>query len=130
MDSKEAIARAVSWRDNPRSRPQPEMARTVAGALVNRIEVLEKELSVARTFAIGQTVIINRGNPNRGPESGPSYGRDVKAVIIGFGECWHEIRCRLAQDDPDAVPPSSEGAEGFWSVTQVRLATQGSAGHL
>ena len=117
MDTAEALARAESWRMNPRMRPTPVVAIAVATALANRVQQLEQRLRLAE----GREVLIERGNPNRGPETGPGFGRRVPAVIeeaaVGNG-C--QVRCKLLADDPDAVgAPNQVGDSGLWALSQV-----------
>lgn len=62
---------------------------------------------------IGEEVILIRGNAWRGPESGPGFGREVKARYLGSdGEV---VECMLLEDDPHAVTaPIKAGEIGWW----------------
>lgn len=120
MDLEEAMAREKSWREHPNMRPQPLIARAVAAALVDRITDLEHQLSIAKRLCIGRRVMILRGNPCRGPETGPGFGRMVPAVIQDVPAGTWQVRCRLLEDDPDAVgSPSLAGESGLWSISQI-----------
>lgn len=117
MDATEALARTEAWRMNPRMRPTPAVAIAVATALANRVQQLEQRLRLVE----GREVLIERGNPRRGPETGPGFGRRVPAVIedavAGNG---YDVRCKLLADDPDAVgAPNRAGDSGLWSVSQI-----------
>lgn len=120
MDTAEALARAESWRKKPRTRPTPDVAIAVSTALAARVRQLEQHLRLA----VGREVLIARGNPNRGPETGPGFGRRVPAVIeeaaeaaIGLGD---QVRCRLLVDDPGADgAPNQAGDSGLWALSQI-----------
>ena len=65
----------------------------------------------------GTKVWVLRGNPNRGPETGYGYGRNVKGVLIG---AYHkQCLVRLEQDDPDGGTPHKAGESGWWASSQV-----------
>lgn len=120
MDIIEALIREKSWRENPRSRPQPDVAKAVAALLADRVYQLEKQLSQAKRLAVGRQVLIERGNTARGPETGAGFGRRVPAVIEEalIGD-W-QVRCRLLVEDPDAVvAPNRVGDSGLWSISQI-----------
>lgn len=113
----EAMARAESWRKNPRTRPTPAVAIAVSTALAARVQQLEQYLRLA----VGREVLIERGSPGRGPETGPGFGRRVPAVIeeapVGIGD---QVRCKLLRDDPDAVcSPTKAGESGIWALSQI-----------
>lgn len=117
MDTAEALDRAESWRKNPRIRPTAEVARQVATTLAARVQQIEKRLRLS----VGREVLIERGNPNRGPETAAGFGRRVPAVIeeavIGIGD---QVRCKLLTDDPNAVSaPNRAGESGLWSLSQI-----------
>lgn len=117
MDTSEALKRAESWRNNPRMRPSPPVAIAVATALASHVRQLEQRLRLIK----GREVLIERGNPNRGPDTGPGFGRRVPAVIeepmVGIGD---QVQCKLLADDPDAVgAPNRAGDSGLWSVSQI-----------
>ena len=119
MDAAEALAKAESWRKNPRMRPIPAVAIDVATTLAARVQQLEHHLRLA----VGRKVLIERGNPKRGPETGPGFGRRVPAVIeeaiIGNGG---QVRCKLLADDPDAVgSPNKAGESGVWAMSQIGI---------
>jgi hypothetical protein len=97
-------------------------ARTKASAAVTRLEEqvreLQARLSLAEKLLVGMPVTLHRGNPGRGPESGPGYGRKVKARIIGL--VGSRVECELAEDDPNAVgSPCRVGESGAWEASQV-----------
>lgn len=124
MDIKEALQRAEHWASNPRSRPQMDTVRLVVAELVQHHKRQADLLSVCQSLALGIPVLIERGNPSRGPETGPGHGRMVKAKIVGFGEVGHQIYCQLLEDDPHAVGgPTRAGEEGFWSISQINTHT-------
>jgi len=117
MDTAEALDRAESWRKNPQMRPTPAVAIAVSTTLAVRVQQLEQRLRLA----VGREVLIARGNPNRGPETGPGFGRRVPAVIEealeGLGD---QVRCKLLTDDPDAVgTPNQAGDSGLWALSQI-----------
>lgn len=121
MDTKEAIARSQNWENNPRSRPDPTVARVVATTLLERIAELEASLAIAQRLSVGRVVEVQRGNPSRGPESGPGFGRSVPAVLIGFHEP-NQVECRLLADDLHAVSaPRLAGEVGHWGANEVRV---------
>ena len=66
-------------------------------------------------------VHLLRGNPNRGAETGPGYGRLVPALFLReFDQAGFNVKCRLLADDPDAVgKPNVAGEEEWWSVSQL-----------
>lgn len=120
MDATAALAREESWREHPQVRPRPDTAKAVAAALASRVRQLERQMNAMQRLLVGRRVLIERGNPGRGPETGPGFGRRVSAVIeeVPVGD-W-EVRCRLLVDDPDAVgAPCRAGDSGFWSVSQI-----------
>ena len=120
MELKEALARAESWRSNPGIRPLPKTARDVAATLAGQIALLEAQLVRARRLAAGRKVLILRGNPARGPETGPGFGRKVPAVILDAAHGLHQVECRLLADDPDAVgSPCRTEDIGLWSASQI-----------
>lgn len=120
MDAAEAVIRANSWRENQKTRPQPDTARAVAIALADRVLQLEEQLRLVRRMALGRQVLIARGNADRGSETGPGFGRRVPAVIeeVLVGD-W-QVRCKLLVDDPHGVGgPCRAGDSGFWSASQI-----------
>lgn len=124
MNIAEALDRAEAWRKNPRLRPTTDVAISVSTALAARVHQLEQRLRLA----VGCEVLIERGNPDRGPETGPGFGRRVPAVIeeavVGIGD---QVRCRLLMDDPDAVgSPNRAGDSGVWALSQIVLTTNNS----
>lgn len=120
MDVSEALAREQSWRESPQTRPQPAAAKAVAATLANQVRLLEQQLGNVQRLAVGRQVLILRGNPNRGPETGPGFGRRVPAVIVETADDAHQVRCQLLADDPDAVAaPCRAGEVGLWSISQV-----------
>lgn len=120
MDVTEALAREASWRQNPQLRPQAETARAVAAALADRVKELEEQLIRTQRLAVGRQVIIHRGNPGRGTETGPGFGRKVPAVIVDPAVGPHQVRCQLLNDDPDAVgAPNRAGDVGLWCASQI-----------
>lgn len=120
MQLGEALAREKSWRENPNMRPQPSTAKAVATVLANRVQELEHQLALAQRLAIGRKVLILRGNPGRGPETGPGFGRKVPAVIQEVPAGTWQVRCQLLEDDPDAVgSPSRAGESGLWAISQI-----------
>lgn len=116
----DALAKVSAWRDNPRMRPQPEAVRAVAGVLADRVVQLEQQLARVKRLAEGREVLILRGNPDRGPETGPGFGRHVPAIIEdALVEDWGVV-CRLLCDDPGAVgAPCNKGDSGHWSASQI-----------
>lgn len=120
MDLKEAMSRADAWRSNPRTRPTPDAARGVAATLADRVTLLEGQLALAQRLTAGRQVSILRGNPDRGPETGPGFGRKVPAVIVDAAVGSYQVQCRLLADDPDAVgAPCRAGDIGLWSASQI-----------
>lgn len=120
MDVAEALARAESWRENPRMRPQPDAAKLVGTTLAARVRQLEQQLSQVKRLAAGRQVLIERGNPNRGPGTGPGFGRRVPAIIEEALVGDVQVRCKLLVDDQDAVAaPCMTGDSGLWSVSQI-----------
>lgn len=120
MDVAEALARAESWRDNPRMRPQPDAAKAVGTTLAARVRQLEQQLSQVKRLAAGRQVLIERGNPDRGPDTGPGFGRRVPAIIEEALVGDWQVQCKLLVDDQDAVgSPCRAGDSGLWSVSQI-----------
>lgn len=121
MEVSEALAREKAWRESPQSRPQPGVAKSVAAALADSVRQLEDQLVLAQRLAVGRHIQILRGNPGRGQETGPGFGRKIPAVIeevFGVGQ----VRCKLLADDPNAVgAPCLAGESGWWSVSQIIL---------
>lgn len=120
MEITEALARAESWCGNSRLRPQSDIAKAVGITLAARVQQLEQQLSQLKRFAAGRQVLIERGNPGRGPDTGPGFGRRVPATIEDplVGD-W-QVRCKLLVCDLDAVAaPSQAGDSGLWSVSQI-----------
>lgn len=123
VDLTEAMARAKAWRSNPKMRPEPRTARAVAAALADRITQLEGQLATAQRLAAGREVLLLRGNPARGPETGAGFGRKVPAVVVEASVGHHQVLCRLLADDHDAVgSPCRAGDEGLWAASQVIVA--------
>ena len=119
MNTDEALSREKSWSENPRMRPQPGVARAVAYTFANRVRQLEAQLEQLQRLVVGRQILIERGNPNRGPGTGQGFGRRVPAVIEEVMDAW-QVRCKLLSDDPDAVSaPSRAGDSGLWSVSQI-----------
>lgn len=120
MDINEAMARAAHWRANPRTRPLSYTARIIVGTLAVRIAQLEEQLEIAKRLAASRQVLIFRGNPDRGPETGRGFGRKVPAVIVDAAPGANQVQCRLLVDDPGAVgAPCRAGDVGLWSVSQI-----------
>lgn len=120
MDTTEALAREELWRCNTGIRMQPSTAREVASALANRIRELEAQVALLQRLVVGARILINRGNPDRGPETGPGFGRKIPAVIEAAPIGLWDVQCRLLVDDPGAVgPPNREGDSGLWSISQI-----------
>lgn len=120
MDVSEALAREKSWRENPRMRPLSETSRAIAASLADRVRQLEQQLCQVKRLVVGRQVQIDRGNPGRGPETGPGFGRRVPAVIEEALVGDWQVRCRLLADDPNAVgSPCRAGDSGLWSVSQI-----------
>jgi len=105
--------------EHPRKGPKACFTLTAAGeALVARLP------SNACEFTQGAMVVISRGNPDRGPETGSGYGREVlgRFLRIEGGQPY----CALLADDPDSVgKPDKASDKGLWCWSQVRL--QGAA---
>lgn len=87
---------------------------------------LRERLSKVEKILMGRPsepreVRILRGNPSRGAETGPGYGRLVPAMFLReFDQTGHNIKCRLLANDPNAVgKPNAVGEEGWWSVSQM-----------
>ncbi|KLR57425.1 hypothetical protein [Diaphorobacter sp. J5-51] len=66
-------------------------------------------------------VLLARGNPNRGPESGTGHGRWVPVQFLGFAQPeGMQVKCQLLEDDPWAVgAPDKAGDIGLWSMSAV-----------
>jgi len=73
----------------------------------------------------GDKVLILRGSPGRGPETGPGYGRRVRATLIGAR--GNQIRARLDQDDPGSAfaDLSHRGDVGWWDRSAAIPSDQG-----
>jgi len=122
MEVTDALAIEKSWRKNPQSRPLPGRSKAVAAALVNHVQQLEEQLQRARKLAVGRQIQIRRGNPDRGPETGPGFGRTIPVVIVEVPTEAHQVRCELLVDDLDAVgAPCRAGDSGLWSISQIVL---------
>lgn len=120
MDITDALAREESWRRNTAIRMQPSAAREVSAALADRVRELEQQVALLQRLAVGTRVFIHRGNPDRGPETGPGFGRKIPAVIEAAPVGVFQVQCRLLVDDPDAVgSPNRAGESGFWSISQI-----------
>lgn len=122
MNADQALMHEESWRENPRIRPQPKTAQAVASALADRIRQLEDQVAFMQRMMVGRKVLILRGNPHRGPETGPGFGRKIPAVIEDVPVGHWQIRCRLLVDDPDAVgSPCHAGESGLWAASQIAI---------
>lgn len=78
--------------------------------------------------AAPRKILLRRGNPDRGPESGTGHGR---WVLVQFLELvpflghvrpggGMQVRCQLLEDDPWAVgAPDKAGDIGRWSISAV-----------
>ncbi|WP_126447979.1 hypothetical protein [Sulfuricystis multivorans] len=89
---------------------------------IDRYEPMWKEIAPhERPDGIkpGDEVILRRGSCGRGPETGPGYGRDVRARYLDGNEFY--VFCELLEDDPGAsVPPFKAGEEGCWHYSAIR----------
>jgi hypothetical protein len=120
MDTVEALEREKLWRSNPRARPDPSTARAVAAALADQIKCLEDRLTLMQSLVVGRHILIHRGNPSRGPESGPGFSRKVTAIIEDVPAGSGQVRCRLLEDDPHAIgAPCRAGESGLWAASQI-----------
>ncbi len=120
MDITEALAREASWRESAGIRMQQHTARAVASALADRVRELQSHVALMQRLVVGTRVMIHRGNPDRGPETGPGFGRKIPAVLESVSAGNSQVRCRLLVDDPDAIGvPNRAGDSGFWSVSQI-----------
>lgn len=67
-------------------------------------------------------VLLERGNPLRGPESGTGHGRWVRVRFLGLLEenGGMQSSCQLLEDDPWAAgAPDKAGDVGLWSTSAV-----------
>lgn len=87
---------------------------------------LRERLSKVEKILMGppsepREILILRGNPDRGADTGPGYGRLVPALFLReFDQTGHNVKCRLLADDTAAVgSPNNAGEEGWWCVSQV-----------
>ncbi len=120
MNATEALAREQLWRENPQIRPQPKTAQAVATVLAERVRQLESQMALMQRLVVGRQVLVHRGNPGRGPETGSGFGRKIPAIIEEAPVGVLQIRCRLLVDDPDAVvSPCLAGESGLWSASQI-----------
>ena len=117
MTIENALERAKSWEQNHGSRPSPSIAREVAKVLADHCNNADY---IIQNLLVGRKVLVERGNTDRGPETGPGFGRRVSATIIEAPVGYGQIACRLLDDDEDAVgPPNKAGDVGLWSVSQI-----------
>ena len=104
---------------------EPQRAQELAEQLRRLSQHLAK-LNTLEALQAGQPqpVEIERGNPDRGPETGPGFGRRVPALLL---RCeGHRVLCRLEQDDPHSVAaPSRAGQEDWWEASQIRWLASG-----
>lgn len=92
----------------------------MAFALSEHVRALEEELSALRALTIGKPVFIHRGNPARGPETGPGYGRLVRAKLLAAPCFTHEAECELLEDDPAAVGGACKAGDiGYWCLSSI-----------
>jgi hypothetical protein len=123
MEIAEAMVREKSWRESPKIRPAPNVAKMVAATLATRVQQLEEQLAAMQRLVVGRQVLIRRGNPDRGPETGPGFGRQIAAVIEEAPVGTSQVRCKLLVNDPDSVGgPSQAGESGLWSISQIVFA--------
>lgn len=99
----------------------PTHADTANRELPQLRERLAKE-SMLRTSPGQYEVLILRGNPDRGPETGPGFGRKVRAQFLNdFDSRQIGVKCRLLEDDPHGIgKPDKAGEEGWWEISQIQ----------
>ena len=85
-------------------------------------ERLAKVDALLTNGAAPRKVLLLRGNPNRGPESGTGHGRWVPVQFLELVSLGNsvQVRCQLLEDDPWAVgAPDKAGDIGLWSMSAV-----------
>ncbi len=116
-----------AWNHAPRNRGNEAVER-----LGQWVQELQERLVMVESFLIGLPVIVKRGNPDRGPGTGPGYGRNVRAQICRVVDA-HRMECELLEDDPGAVGvPCKAGERGVWEAGRIALDVMGggAAAHL
>jgi hypothetical protein len=94
-----------------------------AKAMTDARERLAKVHALLEAGAAPQEVLLERGNPQRGPESGTGHGRWVRVRLLGLLEAENggmQCRCQLLEDDPWACgAPDKAGDIGLWSTSSI-----------
>lgn len=101
---------------------QPEDDDKRARAVADAKERLEKVRALIDAYAAPREVLLERGNPLRGPESGTGHGRWVRVRFLGLLEenGGMQSSCQLLEDDPWAAgAPDKAGDVGLWSTSAV-----------
>lgn len=71
----------------------------------------------------GDICLLLRGNPYRGVETGPGYGRKVKVKVLRMHRKG-QVTCELMQDDPaSSCGPFKKGETDVWHVDSLALVT-------